>query len=84
MTLKEKLYAIFGSIRFWQLAVIAILQILVILNVLDGAQAEAIVRIIQGLIGGSVVIGTIDSTAVKYGEAVGTARALPVGTKKKK
>lgn len=59
----NKIKAILGSIRFWHLVAIAALQVLVGVGVIDGATSELIVKAIQGVLGGSVVIGTLDSVA---------------------
>lgn len=56
----KKLLTIFSSARFIQLLIIAILQSLVLFNVIDTAQGAGLTNIISTLFGASVVIGTLD------------------------
>lgn len=65
MTLSAKVKNLFTSIRFIQLVVVAVLQVLVVMNIIDSVQGEALTQVIQALILGSVTIGTIDSAATK-------------------
>lgn len=51
---------IFNSPRFWLLVATAGLQALVVVNVINGVQAEGLVQIIQALLIGIVGIRTID------------------------
>lgn len=51
---------IYKSPRFWLLVITAILQGLVVVNVIEGAQAEGLVQIVQALLLGVVGIRTID------------------------
>lgn len=61
----KKIKSIFGSVRFWQLAVIAAIQVLVVLDVINTNQGEQLALIVQGLLAASVTVGTADSIAVK-------------------
>ena len=70
MIFKEKVLAVLGSIRFWQIILIAIVEGLIAVGVVDGAGAERIARIIELVLGSSVTLGTIDSAATKLGTAV--------------
>jgi len=60
-----KIGAILGSVRFWQLVLIAAIQIALGTGVIDGATAQAWAQGIQLLLGGSITLGTIDSFALK-------------------
>ena len=59
----SKVKAILGSVRFWQLVVIAALQVLLGLGYLTGDAVEAITKAVQLVLSGSVVIGSVDSAA---------------------
>lgn len=59
----EKVKVILGSVRFWQLALIAAIEVGKGVGLVDGASAEAWARGIELLLGGSVTIGTLDSIA---------------------
>ena len=61
----KKISGILGSVRFWQLVVIGVLQALVAVGSIDGATGEAIANAITLILAGSVGIGTIDSAANK-------------------
>lgn len=63
--MKDKILTVFTSVRFLQLVVVATLQVLVVFNVIDSSQGEALTQIIQTLLLGSVAIGTLDSVAQK-------------------
>jgi len=56
----KKLLQIIQSARFIQLVIVAILQSLVLFNVLTTEQGVGLVNIISALFGASVVIGTVD------------------------
>jgi len=49
-----------GSSRFQQLTIIAVLQALVLFNVISSEQGTGLINILSGLFGASVVIGTVD------------------------
>lgn len=61
----NKITDILGSVRFLQLLVAAVLQSLVLFEIINGAQAEGLIDIISTLLVGSVAVGTLDSVAVK-------------------
>ena len=65
MKLSDKFYNIATSVRFIQLLVVAILQVLVVLEIIDSVQGEALTQIIQALLLGSTALGTADSIAQK-------------------
>lgn len=56
----NKFKAILKSSRFQQLLVVAVLQVLVVFNVIDGDKFNHLVDIVSGLFLASVGIGTID------------------------
>lgn len=56
---------IYTSPRFWLIIVIATLQSLVVFQVINGVQQEALVQIIQAVIAGIVTVRTVD----KVGES---------------
>lgn len=55
-----KLKNLFSSIRFWQLLVVAIIQTLVVLNLIDSEQGVAVANIFSIFLGAVVTIGTVD------------------------
>lgn len=55
------------SVRFWKLVAIGVLEALVAVGAIDGALGETIARTIELVLGGSVVIGTVD----KFGKSLG-------------
>lgn len=55
------------STRFWKLVAIGILEALVAVGVIDGSQSEAVVRILEAVLGASVVIRTTDRFAEQVG-----------------
>lgn len=65
MTLSQKIINIVTSIRFVQLLVVAFLQVLVVFEIIDSAQGEALTQIVQALLLTSTAIGTVDSVATK-------------------
>lgn len=65
--MSKKINAIMGSVRFWQLVVIGVIQALVGIGAIDGATGEAVANAITLVLAGSVGIGTIDSMATKFG-----------------
>lgn len=67
--MKEKLVALLSSPRFVGLVIIGALQALVLFNVISGAQGEGLIQILQTIIGGSVVIKTIDRASEKVSSA---------------
>jgi len=73
----KKLLQIFQSARFIQLVIVAILQSLVLFNVLTTEQSVGLVNIISALFGASVVIGTVDKNT---GEARIESAKLSTGT----
>lgn len=60
-----KIGAILGSVRFWELVIIAGLQVALGVGLIDGSQATAWANGVQLLLGGSVTLGTLDSFATK-------------------
>lgn len=56
---------LFTSERFWGLVTVSALQVLKILNVVDGATADAIIEVAQGLMLGIIAIRTIDRASDK-------------------
>ena len=61
------------SPRFLGILSIAILQALVLFNVINGVQGDGLVVIIQSVIAGAVVVRTIDRTGDKAVLAAGVA-----------
>lgn len=59
----EKIKAILGSIRFWQLVIGALIVILG----KEGVISQAIADAIAGILGISVTIGTVDKAAQQLG-----------------
>lgn len=59
----KKIKEILSSIRFQQMLVIAVLQSLVVFNVISGDQSIQLINIISTLFGASVVLGTVDKHA---------------------
>jgi hypothetical protein len=53
------------STRFWKLVIIGFLEALVAVGVVTGEGGEAILRIVELILGGSVIIRTIDRSAEK-------------------
>lgn len=72
-----KFKAIISSARFIQLLIVALLQALVLFNVISGEQGTGLINIISGLFVASVAVSTID----KHGNAESkkTTVSLPVG-----
>lgn len=65
--------SVIKSSRFQQLFVIAVLQSLVLFNIISSDQGVGLINIISGLFGASVVIRTVDrQTDVKTAAATGT------------
>lgn len=58
------------SVRFWKLFVVAVLVSLEQQGVITGEIAESITRVIEVLLGGSVVIRTVD----RFSETLATAK----------
>ena len=61
-----KVRSILGSVRFWQIAIVAALQVAVEVGFL-GAGSEVYVQALQGVLGVSVTIGTVDRFAERVG-----------------
>ena len=59
-----KVKSILGSVRFWQIVVVAVLQALIEMGVMAG-DGVAIANAVSGLLGVSVTIGTVDSFATR-------------------
>nr|AKH47983.1 hypothetical protein [uncultured marine virus] len=59
----NKLKEIGGSVRFWQVFAVAVLQSLVALNFIETTVGEQIADILSTLLGVSVTIRTVDSFA---------------------
>ncbi len=57
---------LFTSERFWGLIAVSALQVLKILNVVDGPTADAIIEVAQGLMLGIIAIRTVDRASDKY------------------
>ena len=68
--MKSKIISILSSVRFWQLAIVAIIQILVALGAINSDQGITIANIISVFLGAVVTIGTVDKVATT---ASGTA-----------
>jgi len=68
--MKDKIIAIVTSVRFIQVLLIGIIETLMLFGVVDGAQAEGLARIIEGILGASVTIGSADSIATKLGSSI--------------
>jgi len=64
----SKIGNILGSIRFWQVVVLSVLQTLVTLGTIDGETAVAVTNAVSAILGASVGIGTLDSVATKFGK----------------
>ena len=71
--MKDKLIALFSSPRFQGVLVIAILQALVLFNVISSVQGEGLIQIIQGIIATAIVVKTVDRSADKKVVAAGVA-----------
>ena len=61
----NKIKSILSSVRFWQVVLIALFQGLLDLSIIDNATFEAIARLLQSVLGASVLIGSADSVALK-------------------
>lgn len=57
----NKILTILESVRFWQLALIAAIQVAMGVGLIDGATAVVWAHGVQLLLGGSVTLGTLDS-----------------------
>jgi len=55
------------SVRFWKLIVVAVLLVLEQQGIINGGLSEAFARVVELVLGGSVVIRTVD----KLGESIG-------------
>ena len=64
----NKIKAILGSIRFWEVVVTVVLSSLVATEVITNDIAVAIAGIIATIFGVSVVIGTVDRAAENIGK----------------
>jgi len=58
--MKDKIIALISSPRFIGLVIVGGLQALVLFNVISGPQGEGLTQIIQAIIGGAIVIKTVD------------------------
>ena len=70
MNLSQKIINIVTSIRFIQLLIVAFLQSLVVLEIIDSVQGEALTQIVQFLLIGSTALGTADSLVTKASATV--------------
>lgn len=75
----NKYIQILTSTRFLQLLTVAVLQALVLFNVISSEQGEGLIDIISALLVGSVAIRTIDKNT---GEARITASGVKSSKKK--
>jgi len=57
------------STRFWKVVVIAFLEGLIAVGMINGDSAEVITRLIEAILGASVAIRTVDRFAEKSGGA---------------
>lgn len=55
------------SARFQGILVIAVLQVLMVFNIISSGQLEALVQIVQTVIAGAVVVRTVDRMGEKIG-----------------
>lgn len=62
-TIPEKIGGILGSVRFWLLTIIAIVMILQVKGIIDGATFDIIKAWLIAVFG----VGTLDSLASKVG-----------------
>jgi hypothetical protein len=63
----QKITAILGSIRFWEIVCALILALLIQTKVIDNETAITIVQSIIALLGVSVTIGTVDKFSANIG-----------------
>ena len=70
----EGLLSLLGSPRFQAILVAAILQALVLFDVINGEQGEGLVLIIQMVLGAAVVNKTVDKMGEKNIIAAGVAK----------
>lgn len=55
------------STRFWKVVIIALLEGLIAVGVVDGDTAEILTRLVEMILGASVAIRTVDRFAEKSG-----------------
>ncbi len=60
-------FAFLKSTRFWKIVLIAVLEGLVVTNVIDGETSQTIARLLEFVLGSSVVIRTVDRVGEKTG-----------------
>jgi len=56
------------SVRFWKLVIIAVLRVLQGENVIEPGIIDALANILELVLGGSIIIRTVDRTADKIGK----------------
>lgn len=60
-------FAFLKSTRFWKIVIIAVLEGMLALGVIDGQTSEVVTKLIEFVLGGSVVIRTVDRLGEKAG-----------------
>lgn len=72
-------FAFLKSVRFWKVVIIGLLESMMAFGVIDGVQVETFTRIIEAILGASIMIKTVDRFAEKSG-AVDTGAVIATPT----